>query len=94
MLQEVGTVLLELLVLPVLSPPPLSDGMTVCVVSVFTTDVSPSDFGVMPIPEDKAATPPAPAAAMLLVVDCRAQAEQNKTFDICKWLKTRQTKGS
>lgn len=94
MLQEVGTVLLELLVLPALSPPPLSDGMTVCVVSVFTTDVSPSDFGVMPIPEDKAATPPAPAVAMLLVVDCRAQAEQNKTFDICKWLKTRKTKGS
>lgn len=49
---------MELLVLPTLSPPPLSDGAAVCVVSVFIADVSPSDFGVAPIPEAAAARPP------------------------------------
>ena len=52
-------------VLPTVSPPPLSDGAAVCGVSVLTTDVSPSDFGVELIPVATAVmTPP------LLVVDC------------------------
>lgn len=57
--------LVELLVLPTVSPPPLSDGAAVCVGSVLITGVSPSDFGVELIPEAAdARTPP------LLVVDC------------------------
>lgn len=60
-----GVLLVVLLVLPTVSPPPLSDGAAVCVVSVLTTDVSPSDFGVELIPVATAViTPP------LLVVDC------------------------
>lgn len=53
--------------LPTLSPPPLSDGAAVCVVSVFITDgvVSPSDFGVVPIPGAAAER-----TLLLLVVDC------------------------
>lgn len=58
--------LVALLVLPTVSPPPLSDGAAVCVGSVLTADVSPSDFGVEPIPEAAAARVPP-----LLVVDCR-----------------------
>lgn len=57
--------LVALLVLPTVSPPPLSDGAAVCVGSVLTADVSPSDFGVEPIPEAAAARAPP-----LLVVDC------------------------
>lgn len=57
--------LVELLVLPTVSPPPLSDGAAVCGVSVLMADVSPSDFGAEPIPEVAATrTPP------LLVADC------------------------
>lgn len=60
--------LVELLVLPTLSPPPLSDGTAVCVVSVLIADVSPSDFGVMPIPDVAAArAPPLPG------VDCETR---------------------
>lgn len=51
--------------LPTVSPPPLSDGTAVCVVSVLIADVSPSDFGVEPMPEAVAARIPP-----LLVVDC------------------------
>lgn len=64
-LQGEDVPLATLLVLPTVSPPPLSDGAAVCVVSVLTADVSPSVFGVEPIPEAAAATPPP-----LLVVDC------------------------
>lgn len=64
-LQGVDVLLVELLILPTLSPPPLSDGVAVCVVSVLIADVSPSDFGVVPIPEAAAARTP-----LLLVVDC------------------------
>lgn len=57
--------LVVLLVLPTVSPPPLSDGAAICVASVLIADVSPSNFGVVPIPEAAATrTPP------LLVVDC------------------------
>ena len=55
----------ELLVLPTLSPPPLSEGLAICVVSVLITDVSPSNFGALPVPEAAAARPPPP-----LAVDC------------------------
>ncbi len=56
--------LVELLVLPTVSPPPLSDGAAVCVVSVLIADVSPSDFGVEPVPEGVATwTPPLLVAA-------------------------------
>lgn len=51
--------LVALLVLPITSPPPLSDGATDCEVSVLITAVSPSDFRLEPN-----------AAAPLLVVDC------------------------
>lgn len=64
-LQGEDVSLVELLVLPTLSPPPLSDGAAVCVVSVLIADVSPSDFGVVPIPEVAAARTP-----LLLVADC------------------------
>lgn len=50
--------LVVLLVLPIISPPPLSDGAADCEVSVLIT-VSPSDLGFEPM-----------AAAPLLVVDC------------------------
>lgn len=64
-LQGEDVPLVELLVLPTVSPPPLSDGAAVCVASVLIADVSPSDFEVVPIPEAAAArTPP------LLVADC------------------------
>lgn len=64
-LQGEDVPLVEVLVLPTLSPPPLSDDTGVCVVSVLTADVSPSDFGVMPVPEvAPARTPPLPG------VDC------------------------
>lgn len=58
--------LVELLVLPTLSPPPLSDGVAVCVGSILIADVSPSDFVVVPVLDAAAARPPA-----LLAVDCR-----------------------
>lgn len=64
-LQGEDVLLVELLVLPTLSPPPLSDGAAVCVVSVLIAAVSPSDFGVVPIPEAAAVRTP-----LLLVVDC------------------------
>lgn len=64
-LQGEDVPLVELLVLPTLSPPPLSDDTAICVVSVLIADVSPSDFGVVPMPEAAAARPPPP-----LVVDC------------------------
>lgn len=51
--------LVVLLVLPITSPPPLSDGATDCEVSVLIIAVSPSDFGFEPN-----------TAAPLLVVDC------------------------
>lgn len=57
--------LVELLAVPAPSPPPLSAGAAVCVVSVLIAGVSPSDFGVVLIPEAAAARPPP-----LLVVDC------------------------
>lgn len=64
-LQGEDVPLATLLVLPTVSPPSVSDGAAVCVVSVLTADVSPSVFGVEPIPEAAATrTPP------LLVVDC------------------------
>lgn len=53
------------LVLPTVSPPPLSDGAAACVVSVLIGVVSPSDFGAELMPDAAAAvarTPP-PAAA-------------------------------
>lgn len=52
------------LVLPTVSPPPLSDGAAACVVSVLIGVVSPSDFGaeLMPDAAAVARTPP-PAAA-------------------------------
>lgn len=72
MLQGEDVPLVELLVLPPVSPPPLSDGAVVCVGSVFIVDVSPSDFGVGPIPDVAAArTPP------LLVEDCRENITKN-----------------
>lgn len=43
-LQGEDVPLAELLVLPTVSPPPLSDDAAVCVVSVLIADVSPSDF--------------------------------------------------
>lgn len=54
-----------LLVLPTVSPPPLSDGAAVCVVSILIADISHSDFGVEPIPvaADGRILP-------LLLVDC------------------------
>lgn len=52
--------LVVLLVLPISSPPPLSDGAADCEVSVLITAVSASDFEFEPM-----------AAAPLLVVDCR-----------------------
>lgn len=55
---------MELLVLPTLSPPPVSEGVVVCVGSVLITGVSPSGFGVVLVPEAAVARPPA-----LLVVD-------------------------
>lgn len=64
-LQGEDVPLVELLVLPTLSPPPLSDGVAVCVGSVLIGNPSPSDFGAVPIPEAAAARPPP-----LLVVDC------------------------
>lgn len=64
-LQGEDVPLVELLVLPTPSPPPLSAGAAVCVVSVLIVGVSPSDFGVVPIPEAAAARLPP-----LLVVDC------------------------
>lgn len=64
-LQGEDVPLVKLLVLPTPSPPPLSAGTAVCVVSVFIAGVSPSDFGVVPIPEAAAARLPPP-----LVVDC------------------------
>lgn len=57
--------LVELLVLPTLSPPPPSDDTAVCVLSVLIVDVSPSDFGVLPTPEAAGPRPPP-----LFVVDC------------------------
>lgn len=51
--------LVLLLVLPMTSPPPLSNGATDCEVSVLIITVSPSDFGF----EQNAAAP-------MLVVDC------------------------
>lgn len=51
--------LVALLVLPITSPPPLSDGATDCEVSVLIIAVSPSDFGLE-----------ANAVAPLQVVDC------------------------
>lgn len=59
-LQREEVLLMELLVLPTLSPPPVSEGVAVCVGSVLFTDVSPSGFGV----EQVVRLPP------LLAVDC------------------------
>ena len=67
-LQGEDVPLVELLVLPTLSPPPLSDGAAVCVGSVLMADASPSDFGVVPIPEAAAIRPPPPPPPL---VDCR-----------------------
>lgn len=65
-LQGEDVPLVELLVLPTTSPPPLSGATAaVCVLSVLIADVSPSNFGVLPIPE---AAGPRPLP--LLVVDC------------------------
>lgn len=64
-LQGEDVPLVELLVLPTTSPPPLSDATAVCVLSVLIANVSPSDFGVLPTPE---AAGPRPLP--LLVVDC------------------------
>lgn len=65
-LQGEDVPLVELLTLvPTLSPPPLSDGTAVCVGSVLIAGVSPSDFGVVPIPGAAAARTP-----LLLVADC------------------------
>lgn len=50
------------LLLPTVSPPPLSDGVDDCVVSVLIAAMSPSDFGTEPIPDVAAARTPPPAA--------------------------------
>jgi len=63
-LQGEDVPLVELLILPTCSPPPLSDGAAVCAVSVLIADVSPSDFGVVPKAEAAARTP------LLLDADC------------------------
>jgi len=64
-LQGEDVPLVELLIPPTPSPPPLSDGAAVCVASVLMADISPSNLRVMPIPDA------APARVPLLpVVDC------------------------
>lgn len=84
-LQGEDVPLVELLVLPTVSPPPLSDGAAVCVVSVLTADASPSDFGVEPIPEAAVVRMPP-----LLVVDCWDK--HNQTLKLLKMQKCKTKK--
>lgn len=65
-LQGEDVPLAELLTLHTLSPPPLSDGAAICVLSVLMADVSPSDLGLVPIP----GAAPARIPLLLVAVDC------------------------
>lgn len=65
------------LVLPTVSPPPLSGGADDCVVSILISVVSPSDFvaGLMPDVAAAAARTPPPAA-----VGCGHRQDRNITL--------------